>query len=370
MSLLEDFDKEVGSQEQETSKKTFWLQILDESMKEFKQFLVTSLNQMTNSLKKAVFKVELTNQEKIVFPKSFEVSNQKDFPKDIRVNNLSDIKIPETKINIPESVIVKNFPEYPKFPEIKIPKSVEVSNMGDIVKQIAKFADRPVKVTVKQGMFDKTPKVTVNTDNSELVTHIQALQEAFKALADRKYPETDISPIVEAVDKVTYSLDSLEFPVPVFNHTPIVEAIEKIPGGGGGGYEVVGVKDVSDVRINPATEETLNAVATAVDGLEATTQTCSDELQSIDDSTSTMAQLLAAGATSDNQDPLARYKFADIDDAGAVKYYGAIDKDGQWYILKSDTTNKTLRYAAGSSSYPTAWTGRASQTYQYFNEAF
>lgn len=69
-------------------------------------------------------------------------------------------------------------------------------------------------------------------------------------------------------------------------------------------------------------------------------------------------------------DPLSLYKISDIDDASNPKYYGFLKADGGWYILKEDTTNKTYRYAKGDSDYSTAWTNRASQTYNYFDVVF
>jgi hypothetical protein len=69
-----------------------------------------------------------------------------------------------------------------------------------------------------------------------------------------------------------------------------------------------------------------------------------------------------------NQDPFAKYKFADLDDDASPNYYGATDVSGNWYILKEDTTAKTLRYATGDSDYPTNWTGRVALSYQYLYE--
>lgn len=78
------------------------------------------------------------------------------------------------------------------------------------------------------------------------------------------------------------------------------------------------------------------------------------------------------GGSSDDADPLAPYKVNDVDDASTVKYYGFADADGAWYILKEDTSvvPKTYRYARGASAYSTAWTNRASQTYDYYSVIF
>lgn len=68
------------------------------------------------------------------------------------------------------------------------------------------------------------------------------------------------------------------------------------------------------------------------------------------------------------QDPLAKYKISDLDEAGATKYYGNLAADGSWYILSLTTT--AARYAKGASAYTTAWTGRAGLTYNYFDVEF
>jgi len=68
------------------------------------------------------------------------------------------------------------------------------------------------------------------------------------------------------------------------------------------------------------------------------------------------------------QDPFIRYKAADEFDDGVstnVKYYGFVDPEGKWYIIKNDpsASAKTYRYAFGSQNYATNWTNRASLTY-------
>ena len=68
------------------------------------------------------------------------------------------------------------------------------------------------------------------------------------------------------------------------------------------------------------------------------------------------------------------YKIADVDDNGLgnISYYGFVDVDGGFYILKEDlsVSPNTYRYAVGSSNYSSNWTNRASLTYSYFYEVF
>lgn len=70
-------------------------------------------------------------------------------------------------------------------------------------------------------------------------------------------------------------------------------------------------------------------------------------------------------------DPTSFYAISDIDDASTVQYFGFLAVDGRWYIQKYDTTAKTFRYtSSGTVAYATAWTDRASLTYDYFSEVF
>lgn len=66
--------------------------------------------------------------------------------------------------------------------------------------------------------------------------------------------------------------------------------------------------------------------------------------------------------------PTDGYSISEIDDSGTDAYYGFVNKDGGWFILKD--SNGIYRYAKGSSSFSTNWTDRASLTYDYFNVVF
>lgn len=72
-------------------------------------------------------------------------------------------------------------------------------------------------------------------------------------------------------------------------------------------------------------------------------------------------------------DILAGYKNADSDEnSGGTSYYGFIDTDGNWYIMKrvESGTTATVTYTRGTSDYATNWTGRAGLSYAVFNTTF
>ena len=73
-------------------------------------------------------------------------------------------------------------------------------------------------------------------------------------------------------------------------------------------------------------------------------------------------------ATEARQNPTDSYKITDLDSGGATQYYGYTDVDGAWYIMQ--LTGTTGRYVKGTSGYTTAWTNRASQSYDYFYNIF
>ncbi len=67
--------------------------------------------------------------------------------------------------------------------------------------------------------------------------------------------------------------------------------------------------------------------------------------------------------------PTDGYTLAQLDDSGATTYYGYLNKDSAWYILKEDSSGN-YRYVKGSSSFSTNWTNRASLSYDYFDAVF
>lgn len=77
-------------------------------------------------------------------------------------------------------------------------------------------------------------------------------------------------------------------------------------------------------------------------------------------------------ATEEKQDAtLFHYKLARLPVPGDVlTYLGYLDKDGNWYITEIDETNGTMKYVKGTSGFTTAWSNRASQTYQDYNQVF
>lgn len=67
--------------------------------------------------------------------------------------------------------------------------------------------------------------------------------------------------------------------------------------------------------------------------------------------------------------PTAGYKIAEINE-GALTYYGFINKDGAWLIMRQDTNENSFRYAKGNSNFPASWQNRENLRYDYYYNLF
>lgn len=67
--------------------------------------------------------------------------------------------------------------------------------------------------------------------------------------------------------------------------------------------------------------------------------------------------------------PTDGYKIADIAE-GLVTYYGFINKDGAWLIMRNDTNDNSFRYAKDDSNFPGNWANRENLKYDYYYNLF
>jgi hypothetical protein len=68
--------------------------------------------------------------------------------------------------------------------------------------------------------------------------------------------------------------------------------------------------------------------------------------------------------------PTDGYRIAELDD-GTPSYYGFINKDGAWFIMRDN--NGTYKYITGSSGFSSAWSGKGDEpeiNWQYYDTAF
>lgn len=66
--------------------------------------------------------------------------------------------------------------------------------------------------------------------------------------------------------------------------------------------------------------------------------------------------------------PTDGYRITEIDD-NDITFYGFVNKDGGWFIMKEDMES-SFRYARGDSNFKKSWDSREGLKYQYFHDAF
>ena len=67
--------------------------------------------------------------------------------------------------------------------------------------------------------------------------------------------------------------------------------------------------------------------------------------------------------------PTAGYNIAELDE-GSISYFGFINKEAGWFIMKGDNDSGSFRYARGKSDFPGNWKRRQILNYDYFSQVF
>ena len=66
------------------------------------------------------------------------------------------------------------------------------------------------------------------------------------------------------------------------------------------------------------------------------------------------------------------YVLSNKDDDATPNYYGYLNTDGHWYIMKEVVSagDDTYTFAKGTSGYSAAWSGRVGLSYDVYNVVF
>lgn len=67
---------------------------------------------------------------------------------------------------------------------------------------------------------------------------------------------------------------------------------------------------------------------------------------------------------------LAEYQLVQDDENATYEYYGYVKSDGSWCIKRVTISTNYSEFVIGASAYATAWTNRASQTYDDYWDVF
>jgi hypothetical protein len=67
--------------------------------------------------------------------------------------------------------------------------------------------------------------------------------------------------------------------------------------------------------------------------------------------------------------PTDGYYISEIDD-GDISFFGYINTEGAWYIMRQDNHSTSIRYVRGESDFAGSWSRRSDLSYDYFHNIF
>ena len=210
------------------------------------QVVIKALDAVQNSIIKSIsvlVEALLTDTLKT------QVTNQKDFPKNIGTPDaLAGAKSIESSINqLKDAVVGKEVDlsgilthlegihadllrlptEYPSFPEM--PTEMAVNNLGDLSIKLDALNGAVSNLKLNPNIEVKSPEIKI-----DLSKELKAIEKAVKSISKEvKIPEqkeTDLKPLIKAMDSVRNSIQNIQFPVPNFRTQDIVDELEKLRG--------------------------------------------------------------------------------------------------------------------------------------------
>jgi hypothetical protein len=69
-------------------------------------------------------------------------------------------------------------------------------------------------------------------------------------------------------------------------------------------------------------------------------------------------------------EPTEGFKVTEISTEENDYYYGFVNKEGNWYIMREDPAEGSFRYAKGDINFSSGWKKRESLKYDYFHNVF
>lgn len=294
--------------------------------------LLSSMQSLIDFQKKHTVNVSVTNpQESVKTP---------DIDKIIRALSIVNKNIEGSKVDIsPLLKEVKSLDDtlkkLPKqMPTFEQKEAVEVSNLDTLSKKFESI-EKAIK-----ALKLKSPDVTVQApdvkvekiDILPLKSEISNVVDSIKNIV---IPEVELTNVEDKLDTSNKQLEEA--------NKKLQKIIEKPVGGGGGGG---------------------NGTPYQFDGRASYVDLESDKSIPVTVKNSTSSTVYSK--------PTDEYDLVQDDDTSSpsYEYYGYMKSGGGWYI-KRITLSTTLReYVKGTSGYTTAWTNRASQTFNSYGAVF
>jgi hypothetical protein len=212
--------------------------------------------------------VRVENLKEIEIPSSFEIKNLKDIPKP-----------PEVKIPDVQAVRMAERPEWYKDPiappDFKFPKEIAVNNLPKLQKV---EMDRPRWwKEIELPKFEFPSKVKIDWENAPREEKKDAPPLWLPAIFAQLF--AGLGKLLKNIIPVRLErgeIDKPQFFIQLDPKTgrpigaPIINVEQRIPPtgtGSGSGIDPVGLKNISNAKVNPATEDTLAAIKVQTDKL-------------------------------------------------------------------------------------------------------
>ncbi|MEI7632143.1 MAG: hypothetical protein WCJ60_02370 [bacterium] len=207
-------------------------------------------------------------------------------------------------------------------PDISFPTSLSTPDIKEVVKAV-----KQLEKSLKPIGIDNTDIIaTLENVSSDITKELKGQNALIKGSKTDKVSVTNLGELLNVLERQSKAIDTL-------------------------------TKEVKSIKLSPK----ITVPAPVVNVAETDVKSIVKGLETVKKAVDTKNIPVANTPT----DPLIYYLPSDIDDAGAVQYFGYTDNRGAWYIRKFDTSTspKTIRFSFGQSNYATNFTNRASLTY-------
>lgn len=251
-------------------------------------------------------------------------------------------------VDMRESLDALNSREDPEAPDYAKP----------VVEAVAKLEKALASIEVKPSVTVSTPEVRVPALDVSPITKIlkedipRAFEKAISLIPKFEMPEPDNSELLAAWEGISEQLVSIETATRM---KPVLPSSIK-------------VTNVDGSAVGGGTEYTEGDTDASISGKAILWEDTSNTLRTV--SAATPLPVTTAGTSTAVIDPRTGYAISDKEATATYKYFGFEDAGGKWYILRKTIATNDFLYAAGASGYATAWTNRASQSYDTFDNTF
>lgn len=76
------------------------------------------------------------------------------------------------------------------------------------------------------------------------------------------------------------------------------------------------------------------------------------------------------GQTIQEANPMEGFKISEVADDGIISFYGFVNQESGWLIMRQDNDISSFRYAKGDSNFTSNWANRENLKYDYYSKLF